>query len=242
MPTRPPLATIVPVLLTLGAGQGDRAARRRDRAFVAHLAALRRRAGLDRGEAVAAGEEVAVGDRQARGRPARRHRRARWRRSTTPYGLTRKIFPFDRHLAEDVRRVVAGDAVERAPRCSTAELKRTFSPLAIEKLFQSMIALWVVWLMTWLVGRLLGDRRLPGDHRAALRQPPAPRRQSRRQIAKLSGCKAKERRRRSAVRAILVGRFFIRRSLGLLVRRQLACLTCPSRSATRRQNVLLARK
>src|SRR4051812_8858611 len=82
-----------------------------------------------------------------------------------------------------------------------------------------MIALAVVWLMTWLVG--VGwlivawpETTVPpcGAASAALAKP--------RQIATLSGWNGNERRWRSAVGAILVGRFFIRRSLGLLVRRQ----------------------
>src|SRR4051812_32346577 len=82
-----------------------------------------------------------------------------------------------------------------------------------------MIALAVVWLMTWLVG--VGwlivawpETTVPpcGAASAALAKP--------RQIATLSGWNANKRRWRSAVGAILVGRFFIRRSLGLLVRRQ----------------------
>src|SRR5580765_9034409 len=89
-------------------------------------------------------------------------------------------------------------------------LKRTFSPLAIEKLIQSMIALLVDWLMTWLVGVGWVIVAWPATTvppcGAAGAAPEKPR-----QIAKLSGWKAKERRRRSAVRTILVGRFFIRR-------------------------------
>ena len=72
-------------------------------------------------------------------------------------------------------------------------MKRTFSPVAMEKLFQSMIALLVVWLMTWLVEVVWVIVAWPattvppcGTASAAPEKP--------RQIAKLSGWKAKERR------------------------------------------------
>src|SRR6476660_5738830 len=102
----------------------------------------------------------------------------------------------------------------------------------MEKLFQSMIALPLVWLMPWLVGVGWVMVAWPattvppcGPASAAAEKP--------RQIAKLSGWNAKERRRRSAVRAIQVGRFFIRRSLGLLARLRSGCPRAWHVSATR---------
>jgi hypothetical protein len=93
-------------------GQDDGAARRRDRAFVAHFAALRRAPGIDRGEAVAAGEEVAVGERQGRrDEPADIDPGVRAEHDAVR--VDEENLPVADISPEDVRRVVAGDAVER---------------------------------------------------------------------------------------------------------------------------------
>ena len=122
------------------------AAGRVDHAFVAHLAAFSRRRGIDRGQVVAAGEEVAVAHRQARDdQPADVD--ARTGTENHAVRVDQEDLPVRRHLAEDLRRVVADHPVERDRRARRL-VEAHLSPAAIEKLCQSMIALSLVCLMT----------------------------------------------------------------------------------------------
>ena len=92
--------------------QDDQATRCRDGPFVDDGAALRRRGRIDRGQAVAAGQEVAVGHRQRRDHQAA-DVDARACAEDDAVRVEQKDPAVRRHLSEDVRRVIAGHAVQR---------------------------------------------------------------------------------------------------------------------------------